>query len=168
MPSSLIAALRPSSSADIDVPDSVNAAVQRNLLDALVAVPDPRRPRGVRYRLTSLLAVAVCAVLAGAATFAAIADWAADLDPADRLRLGFAGPIPAGSTVWWLLVRVDDQILQAVLTRWLGAHNDASRPAPSRRRVVIAWTARWYAARGYPTDGRYTCCRPTTPPPAWY
>jgi hypothetical protein len=30
----------------------------------------------VRYRLASLLAVAVCAVLAGACTFAAIADWA--------------------------------------------------------------------------------------------
>jgi hypothetical protein len=43
----------------------------------------PRRRRGVRYRLASLLAVAVavCVVLAGACTFAAIADWAADLDP---------------------------------------------------------------------------------------
>ncbi|QSB14664.1 hypothetical protein JQS43_24920 [Natronosporangium hydrolyticum] len=38
-----------------------------------------------------LLAVAVCAVLAGASSFAAIADWAADLDPPARRRLGLLG-----------------------------------------------------------------------------
>src|SRR5881394_2384140 len=114
MPSSLIATLRSNLPTDIDVPARLGEDDQRNLLHALVAVPDPRDRRGVRYRLTSLLAVAVCAVLAGAATFAAIADWAADLDPAARRQLGFAGPIPVGSTVWRFLIRLDDQILQAV------------------------------------------------------
>ncbi|TDC46920.1 transposase family protein, partial [Micromonospora sp. KC207] len=47
---------------------------------ALAAVPDPRDPRGVRYPLTALLAVAVCAVMAGASSFAAITDWLHDLD----------------------------------------------------------------------------------------
>jgi len=91
--------------------------------------------------LTSLLAVAVCAVLAGAVTFAAITDWAADLDAGARCRLGFAGPIPAGSTVWRFLVRLDAQVLQAVLTGWLRARITTSPPAgaPRRRaRVVIA------------------------------
>jgi hypothetical protein len=36
---------------------------------AVAGVPDPRDPRGVRYPLSSVLAVAVCAVLAGAVTF---------------------------------------------------------------------------------------------------
>src|SRR3954451_14237156 len=121
MPSSLITTLRSNLPADIDVPADLGEADGRNLLHALAAVPDPRDRRGVRYRLTSLLAVAVCAVLAGAATFAAIADWAADLDPAMRLRLGFTGTLPAGSTVWRFLIRLDDQILQAVLTGWLRA-----------------------------------------------
>src|ERR1041385_1655975 len=116
MPSSLITTLRSNLPAGIDSCAGVGEADQRNLLQALAAVPDPRDRRGVRYRLTSLLAVAVCAVLAGAATFAAIADWAADLDPALRGRLGFATAIPAGSTVWRFLIRLDDQILQAVLT----------------------------------------------------
>ncbi|WP_232430558.1 transposase family protein [Salinispora pacifica] len=35
------------------------------LLTALARVPDPRDPRGVRYSLASVLAVAVCAVMAG-------------------------------------------------------------------------------------------------------
>jgi predicted transposase YbfD/YdcC len=139
MPSSLIATLRSNLPTDIDVPARLGEDDQRNLLHALVAVPDPRDRRGVRYRLTSLLAVAVCAVLAGAATFAAIADWAADLDPAVRLRLGFTGPIPAGSTVWRFLVRLDAAVLQAVLTGWLRARTTTSIASVApRRRVVIA------------------------------
>jgi hypothetical protein len=51
-------------------------------LVALTAAPDPRDPRGKRYPLVSMLAVAVCAVLAGATTFATITDWVRDLDSA--------------------------------------------------------------------------------------
>jgi hypothetical protein len=42
------------------------AAVPAGLLDALAQVPDPRDPRGRRYPLVPVLAVWVCAVLAGA------------------------------------------------------------------------------------------------------
>src|SRR5947207_12546442 len=139
MSSSLIDALCPNATADLVLLVRVDTREQRDLLHALAAVPDPRRRRGLRYRLASLLAVAVCAVLAGACTFAAIADWAADLDPPARLRLGFAGPIPVDSTVWRLLIRLDAQILQAVLTGWLRAQLTPPPSMPSRRaRVVIA------------------------------
>jgi hypothetical protein len=119
MSSSLIDAVRTHVTADVDLPAALDDDGQADLLQALAAVPDPRHRRGVRYRLASLLAVAVCAVLAGASTFAAIADWAADLDPPVRRRLGFAGRIPVGSTVWRFLIRIDATVLQAVLTGWL-------------------------------------------------
>jgi hypothetical protein len=45
------------------------------------AVLDPRSPR---YPLAGLLAVAVCAVMAGASSVAAIADWLHDLDDIAR------------------------------------------------------------------------------------
>jgi predicted transposase YbfD/YdcC len=139
MASSLITALRSNPPAGVEVPARLSDDDARNLLAALASVPDPRHRRGVRYRLTSLLAVAVCAVLAGAATFAAIADWAVDLDPVARLRLGFAGPIPVGSTVWRLLVRLDAQVLQATLTRWLRSRLTPPPAAPGRQpRIVIA------------------------------
>src|SRR6059058_4535317 len=118
MPFSLITKLRTNLPAVIDAAIPLGEGDQRNLLHALAAVPDPRHRRGVRYRLTSLLAVAVCAVLAGAVTFAAIADWAVDLDADARHRLGFTGPIPVGSTVWRFLIRLDAEVLQAVLTGW--------------------------------------------------
>src|SRR6266545_5532549 len=139
MSSSLIDAVRPNPTGGSDVPAGLGEDERQNLLHALAAVPDPRHRRGVRYRLASLLAVAVCAVLAGATTFAAIADWAADLDEPARVRLGFTGRIPAGSTVWRFLIRIDAQVLQAVLTGWLRRRLPAPTAGRGRDgRVVIA------------------------------
>jgi hypothetical protein len=45
-----------------------------DLLVALAAVPDPRKTRGRRHRLATVLAVSVCAVLAGARSYLAIAE----------------------------------------------------------------------------------------------
>lgn len=44
-----------------------------DMLTVWASVPDPRRARGVRYRFASILAVAVCAVLAGSRSYVAIA-----------------------------------------------------------------------------------------------
>ena len=55
------------------------------LLAMLALVPDPRRPRGRRYRLVFVLAVAAACTLAGARTFREVGDHAADL-PQDVLR----------------------------------------------------------------------------------
>jgi predicted transposase YbfD/YdcC len=138
MSSSLIDAVRLDPTYGIDTPAHLEDDERRDLLQVLAGVPDPRHRRGVRYRLASLLAVAVCAVLAGATTFAAIADWAADLDTAARRRLGFGGRIPAGSTVWRFLIRIDAQVLQTVLTGWL-RHRRPAQPATGRKhRAVIA------------------------------
>jgi DDE_Tnp_1-associated len=62
-----------------------------SLLEALGRVPDPRDPRGRRYPLVPVLAVAVCATLAGARSYVAIAEWAADAPP--RLRAGWDCPV---------------------------------------------------------------------------
>src|ERR1700689_1172295 len=69
-------------------------AVPAGLLEALAQVPDPRDPRGVRYDLVPVLAVAVCATLAGARSYAAIAEWADDAGPELRSGLGLPGAQP--------------------------------------------------------------------------
>jgi|GEM_PF-6618094 len=48
------------------------------LLAVFAQVSDPRKWRGTRHRLPALLALATCAVLAGARSFAALGEWAAD------------------------------------------------------------------------------------------
>jgi hypothetical protein len=60
----------------------------------LARVADPRKPRGVRHRLSAVVGLAVCAVcavLAGARSYVAIAEWAADADEATLAELGVSG-----------------------------------------------------------------------------
>ena len=59
-----------------------------DLLTQLAGLPDPRDRRGLRYRLVSVLAVVVCAVLAGAKSLAAIGEWAADAPSEVLVALG--------------------------------------------------------------------------------
>ncbi|GAA2615860.1 hypothetical protein GCM10010399_53520 [Dactylosporangium fulvum] len=102
---------------------------QTGLLHALSAVPDPRSPRGLRYPLAGLLAVAVCAVMAGASSVTAIADWRHDLDDIARARLGFIRKVPATSTMWRLLIRLDADLLATTLAGWLRTRTDRPHPA---------------------------------------
>jgi predicted transposase YbfD/YdcC len=119
-------------------PGLVTDGEHDGLLRALAAVPDPRDARGVRYPLAGLLTVAVCAVLAGASSFAAITDWLADLDAQATARLGFTRGVPAGTTVWRLLTRLDADLLATVLAGWLRTRARPATPRSRRYRQVIA------------------------------
>src|SRR5258708_9851288 len=74
------------------------AGEQPGLLGMPARVSDPRHRRGVRHRLAAILGLAVCAVLAGARSFTAIAEWAADADRATLDALGVTGAVPSEST----------------------------------------------------------------------
>jgi predicted transposase YbfD/YdcC len=138
MASSLIPALAVTAPGT-DIPsEPVTDGEQIGLLHALTAVPDPRDPRGVRYPLAGLLTVAVCAVLAGASSFAEITDWLHDLDDTARVRLGFGRGVPAGTTVWRLLTRLDAAVLATVLAGWLCSRARPVAPRRRRHRRVIA------------------------------
>jgi len=94
-----------------------------HLLDLLATVPDPRDPRGVRYPLAGVLAVAVTAVLAGARSFAAIGEWAADLPGGHLTRIGLAS-CPDESTLRKLFARLDADRLDRVLGAWLWTRSE--------------------------------------------
>src|SRR6266511_1373952 len=135
MPSSPTEILLPNRPSDAPRPAAVTDGEHHSLLVALAAVPDPRDPRGTRYPLVSMLAVAVWAVLAGACTFAAITDWVRDLDRPAWGRLGFTDRVPAATTVWRLLIRIDAGVRAAVAAgdrhRWEGrTRRPASRRTP--------------------------------------
>ncbi|MFC8845817.1 MULTISPECIES: ISAs1 family transposase [unclassified Micromonospora] len=138
MASSLIPALAVAAPTSTAEAAPVTDGEHGGLLRALAAVPDPRDPRGVCYPLTGLLAVAVCAVMAGASSFAAITDWLHDLDEQAQRRLGFPAGVPVGSTVWRLLTRLDDALLGTVLASWLCTRTPVKMITPGRYRTVIA------------------------------
>ncbi|MGK2877734.1 MAG: transposase family protein [Solirubrobacterales bacterium] len=66
------------------------------LLTLLESVPDPRRARGIRHQLPGILAVGIAAVAAGARSFAAIGQWAADADENLLAALGSTGRCAVG------------------------------------------------------------------------
>jgi DDE_Tnp_1-associated len=103
------------------------------VLPVLAAVADPRARRGVRHRLAVILALAVCAVLAGARSSTAIAERAADTDEATRAGLGIGGAVPCESTIRRTLQRLDADAFDH-----LAGARAQQRTAPSagRRRVV--------------------------------
>ena len=88
------------------------------LLPVLATVPDPRARRGVRHRLAVILGLALCAVLAGARSFTAIAEWAADADQATREALGVTGVVPCESTFRRTLQAMDADALDEAAGGW--------------------------------------------------
>lgn len=98
--------------ADVDA-DGVVAA---DLLTVLGRVVDPRARRGVGQCLVSVLAVSVCAVVAGARSFCAIAEWAAD------------APVQAAT------IRRVLQALDAMIGTWPAGRG---RPTPGRRVIAV-------------------------------
>jgi predicted transposase YbfD/YdcC len=103
------------------------------LLPVLAAVPDPRARRGVRHRLAVILGLALCAVLAGARSFTAIAEWAADADQGTRDALGVTGVVPSESTFRRTLQALDADALDAAAGAWA---QQRTAPAPGTRRAV--------------------------------
>jgi predicted transposase YbfD/YdcC len=89
------------------------------LLELLAAVPDPRKRRGVRHGLAGVLAVALSAVVAGAKSFVAIAEWAADASPQALAQLGVAGAVPSESTIRRCLQRLAPDRFDALIGAWM-------------------------------------------------
>jgi predicted transposase YbfD/YdcC len=104
------------------------------LLAVLAKVTDPRQRRGIRYRLVVILGLAVCAVLAGARSFTAIAEWAADTDEETLARLGVTGAaVPSESTFRRTLQRLDADAFDELAGQWAQRQ---TAPAPGGRRVI--------------------------------
>ena len=119
----------------------LSKTVPRDLLTALEEMVDPRARRGKRHRLVTVLGIAVCAVLSGARASRTIAEWANDLTPTMRRRLGIAGRVPCEATIRRVLQRLDGEQFDllichshtAIHSHWL-----ARRAGPCAALLVIA------------------------------
>jgi predicted transposase YbfD/YdcC len=96
-----------------------SAEVPERLLDVLNMVADPRKPRGCRFTLASILATALAATIAGAQSFSAIAEWAADAPAAVLARLGLSEAAPSEKTFRRVLQLLDADSLDTVLSAWM-------------------------------------------------
>jgi predicted transposase YbfD/YdcC len=107
-----------------------------DLLIALSRVPDPRDSRGIRHQLVTVLAAAVCAVLAGARSYVGIAEWAHDLPLSVRVRLGIGRCAPSESTFRRILQTVDAHTLDTVVSSWLAKRSGLEPEANQALRAI--------------------------------
>ena len=121
------------------------------LLGVLARVADPRHRRGVRHQLAVILGLALCAVVAGARSFTAIAEWATDADVQTLRMLGITGVVPSESTFRRTLQRLDADAFDDLAGAWV---QQATMPGPKERRVIAVdgKTLRGSASGGEPGD----------------
>lgn len=115
-------------------------------------VKDPRKPRGVRHRLASVLTVMVFAVLAGARNFREAGDRAADLPPllleaAGTRRQPRTGQLlpPSADTLRRVTEDIDAHAADLLVCQWI-----AGRIKPDTPRTDDDPSGRW----GLAMDGK--------------
>ena len=129
-----------------------------HLLAYLATVTDPRTRTGRRHSLVAILVLAAAAVVAGARSIAAIAEWAADAPQPVRATLGtrrdprtghWVWAVPSETTIRRTLARLDAPALAAAIGAWLA---DRDHPGQQQRRRAVAVDGK--TLRGSGAQGR--------------
>jgi hypothetical protein len=112
----------------------MDAYAPGSLLAHLAQIPDPRSPHGQRFPLTALLAAACAAILCGARSFAAIAQWGRSQDLGLMHRLGFHRTPPTAGAYRYLFLRLGADDVETALGGWIAPlvrpQADQLRPTP--------------------------------------
>ena len=123
--------------------------VSTDLLQRFVVVSDGRRDQGRVHPVAVVLALCAAAVVAGMASFTAIAGWVADV-PAELLVKLYGRPCgaPSKATIWRVVTGADAAAVDAVIGAWLLAHaaardtgggvvQEAGRDAPELVAIMV-------------------------------
>ena len=106
-----------------------------SLREALSRVPDPRKPRGVRYVFTEVLLIFAAAVLSGAASLTMTTEWA--LTARDRGVLSNWKRIPSVATVHRIASLVDPIAFDDAISTWVALRTGGtSGQKPGHLRAV--------------------------------
>ena len=90
------------------------------LMDLLKTIVDPRKPRGVRHPVVTVVAIAVCAALSGARSFTAIAEWASGLSREGLRKLGSKRwKSPSEPTIRRIVQRLDANDVDMKIGDWV-------------------------------------------------
>jgi hypothetical protein len=117
-----------------------------NLLSFLAAIPDPRSRHGRQHPLSAVLALVCCAIMCGAKSYSAIAQWARDQDIGLMHRLGFTRRPPKMGGIRKVLIALDPKAFEDALSRW--AESLLCRPVSSELLPPEAFALDGKTARG--------------------
>ena len=99
--------------------EALNLPVE-GLIEEIKRITDPRKARGIRHPLYTILGIAVCAVMFGARSYRAIADWATGLTQEELRRFGSTrGEAPSEPTIRRVIQRIDVEEFDSKIGMWL-------------------------------------------------
>ena len=97
---------------------SLMIAHPRPLIEVFAMIPDFRRPRGKRHPLAAIFALACCAMLCGARSYSAIAEWGRNYGTRIAQALGFTHVTPCAATLHTIFRHVHRDAFEAHLGTW--------------------------------------------------
>ena len=102
----------------------------KSLLKGLSQVSDPRSAHGRRHPLGAILALSVCAMVSGARSIYAIAQWGRMQSPETLRELGFSRDrTPAVSTLHNVFSNMDADAFESALGDWIETRMGAEEEA---------------------------------------
>ena len=110
----------------------------RALIEVFAALSDFRQPRGKRYPLAAIFALACCAMLCGYRSYSAIAEWGRNYGVRIAQALGFTHAPPCAATLHTIFRRVNRDEFEAHLGAWADSVVGRLLPAPEMSEVAVA------------------------------
>ena len=110
----------------------------RPLIEVFAALPDFRKSRGKRHPLSAIFALACCAMLCGARSYSAIAEWGRNYGAQIAQALGFTHATPCAATLHMIFRQVHRDEFEAYLGAWANSVVGSLPTAPETPAVAVA------------------------------
>ena len=110
----------------------------RPLVEVFVAIPDFRQSRGKRHALSAIFALACCAMLCGARSYSAIAEWGRNYGRRIARALGFTHDTPCAATLHTIFRHIDRDEFEAYLGVWAESVVESQAPAAEPPGTAVA------------------------------
>jgi predicted transposase YbfD/YdcC len=113
-------------------------APPRPLVEVFAAIPDLRQSRGKRHALSAIFALACCAMLCGARSESAIAEWGRNDGTRIARALGFTHDTPCAATLPTIFRPIDREEFEAYLGVWADSVVESQAPAAEPPGAAVA------------------------------
>ena len=110
----------------------------RPLMEVFAMIPDFRKPRGKRHPLSAIFALACCAMLCGARSYSAMAEWGRNYGARIAQALGFTHATPCAATLHTIFRHVNRDEFEAHLGAWADQVVGSLPPGPETPEMVGA------------------------------
>ena len=110
----------------------------RPLIEVFAAIPDFRQARGKRHPLTAIFSLACCAMLCGARSYSAIAEWGRNYGARSAQALGFTHTPPCAATLHTIFRHVNRDAFEAHLGAWADGVVGSLPATPETPGTVVA------------------------------